>query len=150
MYSSVSYTFRSLVGVWYAISIGSCQFQDLYGRKEKKRWQKKRDIQGIFKFFFSIYNPQFADELSSVTCAHSRLHFCSRLGLTWLQIKQSSALSLIQGWAALPSLLTLSSDTEKFPPPHMPWVAQNPAAWHQGRFIKLESMFNKLNGMEMA
>lgn len=95
----MSYTFRALVEVWHAVSIGSCQLQVLYGRKEEKKWHIKRDIYKDIFFFlnFPTYNPQLADELLTVTCAHSRPHFCSRLGVSWLQIKQSSALSLIQG-----------------------------------------------------
>lgn len=58
---------------------------------------KERHIQGHFFLNFPTYNPQLADELLIVTCAHSRPRFCSRLGVSWLQIKQSSALSLIQG-----------------------------------------------------
>lgn len=151
MYNSVSYTFRALVEVWCVVSIGSCQFQVLYGREERKKWQKETYIQGqVFFFNFPLYSPQLADELPSVTCACSRPYFCSKFRVTWQQMKQSSALSLIQGWAALPSLLTLSPDTEKFSPPHMPLVAGKPAARHQGEFIKLESMFNKHDGVEMA
>lgn len=53
------------------------------------------DIQGKM-FFFLLGSPQLANELSLATCACSRPRSCSRLGVTWQQIKQSSTFSLIR------------------------------------------------------
>lgn len=92
---------HTLSGLWLKCDVlfplEVAKFKFFMEGKRKGGGKKERYIQGHFLKKFLIYNAQLADELSSMTRVHSKPHFFSRLGVPWLQIKQSSALSLIQG-----------------------------------------------------